>query len=158
MKQTFNFELDKKALEETMETLKKSVELPRRQITKTVKEAMKLPLEHAKYLLRSLPRDYTMTFEDGNTFTKQDIINNLYLKLERRGGKDKKVYQLLIKDPKVSNYAIFVEFGYYHNRGVMQRHFDSQFMRKALDGTAPELSKEIIEGLTKLLEKLGMLE
>jgi hypothetical protein len=155
--QMFSFDIDKKELEELQNTLKKAVELPRRRITQAVRKAMKIPLVQAKYILRSVPDNYKMKFKDGNTWTKEDIIKNLYLKAEKSYSKDKKMYRLAIRDWRVDKYSNFVEFGYTNPRtGAV--HQPTHFMRNSLDDTAPELSKEIINNIIKSLEELGLIE
>lgn len=156
-KSMFTFELDKALLDDTLKDLKKAVELPRKNITKAVKEAMKFPLAEAKQILRSIPDNYKMKFDDGNTWTKQDIIKNLYLKAEKSSSKDKKVYRLGIRDWKVDLYANFVEFGYTNPKSGEQ-HVASQFMLDSLDNTADIVFDQTIARILQSLRETGLIE
>ena len=151
------FELDKFTTEEVMKTLDKAIDLPRRQVTKIVKDAMKLPLNRAKYILRNAQHSYTMTFKDGNTWSKEDIIKNLYTKAEKSYSKDKKVFRLGIKDWRVDLYSNFPEYGYTNPR-TKKQYPATHFMRNSLMETEKQVSEQIIGELTGALEKLGLIE
>lgn len=164
--QMVTFKIDDSLLKDTEKILKKAVDLPRRKITKIVKTAMHTPMAYAKYTLENAERSgmlftrdrYKMHFKnDGATWTTDDIIDNLFLKLERRGGKDKKVYRLGIRDWRVDLYANFVEFGFTNPR-TGEVHNATFFMRDSLDETAGIVYDFITNQIIKELEELGLLE
>lgn len=152
MAQFSAFQLDKKSVKEFKKFLEEAAALPRKRISHAAKEGAKVAMSESERILRASQDNFKMAFKDGNTWSKDDIIKNLTVKLEKGKRKQKRVAQIGIKDSKVSLYSNFPEFGYTTINGVF--HEGTHFMRDGLTNTRNEVEEVMIEDLRKSLDKL----
>lgn len=142
--------LDTKELEKLF---KQAAELPRRRMTAAAKKGAKVALEESKKILNSNNDNYKMKFKDGNTWTKQDVIKNLTVKMEKGKRQHKRVAQITSKDWRVGLYSNFIEWGFTNPRSGEQ-HEALHFMRDGLTNSRKEVEKAVAEDLAKSLDKL----
>lgn len=150
MSKTFmTFEVDKGSVAEFEKMLKQAAELPRRRITHAVKEGARVALTESRNILRKAPHNYEMSFKDGNTWDKNDIIKSMGVYLEKGKRKQKRVARVGIRDWRVALYSNFVEYGV-EKRNMPATHF----MYDGLTNKKRQVEDFMIEDLIKSLDKL----
>lgn len=138
---------------EVEEMLKEAAIAPRKVVARAARAGARIAMERSKEILRKAPHSYTMRFKDGHTWSKQDIIKNLNVRLERGKRKQKRVAQVRIKDWRVALYANFPEYGYTNPR--TGEHFEAtHFMREGLTQARKQVEETMLETVAKELDKI----
>lgn len=147
----FNFKIDSREMAKLKRDLKKLGEVPQKHVTASVKKAMNIPLKLTKTRAPKLTgnlRKGLISVGEGVSARKKG--KKVYRIVFDRAMND--IFQHKNKSGKISGYyPVSQEYGYFTKSG---RYIQGKaFGRKALEASAPEIEKTIVDTMQKKIDK-----